>query len=115
MKQETIKIFEEVYDMPKNTKPQEKPFVVTDEVLIGTVQLSTTQRIEISIARHEGKSYLAIRKAYTKKDGETKTKSAVWVPFNKAKHLPDIIVSAVNEGMKRHYDEEYTNPFVIDR
>ena len=97
-----------------NKKVTKQPLVLSEDILIGKIGLSDTQHIDISIVKCQGKGYLSIKKAYTKKDGEIVTKSAVWIPFAKSKHLPDIIVEAINEGLNRHYNKEHKTPKVID-
>lgn len=100
--------------MPSKNKTTKQSIIISEDILIGKIKLTETQHIDVSIVKCQGKGYLSKKKAYTKKNGETVTKSAVWVPFAKSKHLPDIIVEAINEGLNRHYNEEYTTPKVID-
>lgn len=96
------------------TTKKNDEFVLTDDILVGKIQIADKQHIAISLVKHEGKSYLSIKKTYTKKDGEVRTKSCVWIPFDKAKYLPDIINTAVFEGVARHFDESYKEPEVIE-
>ena len=97
----------------KKNAGKEIDFVVTDEATIGRIQIAEKQHIVVSILKHNGKSFLSIRKTYTRKDGE-RAKSCVWVPFDKTQYLPDIIEAAITEGKKRHFDEVHNTPELID-
>lgn len=96
------------------TTKKNDEFVLTDDILVGKIQIAEKQHIAISLVKHDGNAYLSIKKTYTKKDGEVRTKSCVWIPFYKAKYLPDIINTAVFEGVARHFDESYKEPEVIE-
>ena len=53
-------------DKRKSTTKKNDEFVLTDDILVGKIQVADKQHIAISLVKHEGKSYLSIKKTLIK-------------------------------------------------
>ena len=72
--------------------------------ILGTIERSATEQLQISISEYRGKSYFNLRIYYTTDDGAT------WLPTKKgvtfAPEQLDILADAIEEAKKEFMTEE---------
>ena len=77
---------------------------MTEAKILGTIERSATEQLQISISEYRGKSYFNLRIYYTTDDGAT------WLPTKKgvtfAPEQLDILSEAIEEAKKEFMAEE---------
>lgn len=92
------------------TKPKKSPFTIDEEISFGQVRTGDSKAIGISLIRHESNRYIAVSKMYLAKDGTYKSKGGIWIPFDSANSVSNLIAEAYNKGMELSWDKPYIPP-----
>lgn len=98
----------------KTAKPQAKkpPFVIDEEISFGYIRTGDNKAVGVSLIRHENNRYVALSKMYLAKDGTYKSKGGVWIPFENANSVKNLIDEAHRKGVSLGWDEPHISPLL---
>lgn len=92
------------------TEPKKAPFTIDEEISCGQIHTGDNKAVGISLVRHESNRYIALSKMYLAKDGTYKSKGGMWIPFDSANSVSNLITKAYNKGMEFSWDKPYIPP-----
>lgn len=93
------------------TKKTTAPIVVDENIPVSQIELSNNQLMSISLLRSKSNRYIAISRMYkTKGDSDSKPGKGIWLPFDHAKTISEIIAMAYDKGLELEWDKPFVEP-----
>lgn len=81
---------------------------IDEDIHIYFLKISDTQAIDISLIRSKNNKYVAINRMHkTKSDNEWKHSKGMWIPYEQADKIADLIHIAHEKGLKLYWDMPY--------